>query len=163
MYLKIYRHNSKYRAPPLMFIISGEYVHSMCSGQFLSFRTVVTCVTFSLLAVIGFLLSRKMPKADLITGETIIVVKSDNLLFRLHIQCYHVGIVQQSIIQSINISTYALYKTFIVSANVLRFLFMFVTRLIFSKFACVILVHWCVISIAYKMTHELYLRVTHKN
>ena len=40
---------------------------------------------------------------------------------------------------------------------------MFVIRLAFSKFACVILVRWCVTSIACKMTHELYLRVTHKN
>ena len=32
---------------------------------------------------------------------------------------------------------------------------MFVTRVTFTKFAHVILIHWCVISIVCKMTHEL--------
>ena len=42
-----------------------------------------------------------------------------------------------------------------VLSNVLRLLFMFVMRLTFTKFACIILMHWHVISIVSKMASKL--------
>ena len=48
------------------------------------FRTVVTHVTYGLLAVVAFLESSKMPTADWRRGETAIIVKGDDTLSRFH-------------------------------------------------------------------------------
>ena len=47
------------------------------------------------------------------------------------------------------------YTVRFVLSNILRLLFTFVTRLTFTKFDCVILMHWHVILIECKMTHVL--------
>ena len=65
-----------------MLIINGEYVHSMCSGSFYHFRTVITSATFGLLPFAAFLVSSDI--ADWVRGETVVAVTGDNLLSRLH-------------------------------------------------------------------------------
>ena len=54
-------------------------------NSFYHFRTIVTRATFNLLPAAAFLVSSDMPTDDWIRGETVLAVKSDNLLFRLHI------------------------------------------------------------------------------
>ena len=48
------------------------------------FKMGVTHATFSLLKAVVFLKSSNMPTANKIRGETVIVVKGDDLLSRLH-------------------------------------------------------------------------------
>ena len=87
----------------------------MCArsqNSFHYFRTVEICATFGLLAVAAFLDSLNMPIADRIRGESLIVVKDDDLLSRLHALGSHVGNIHQIITKSINRTVYTLYKTF---------------------------------------------------
>ena len=93
--------------------------------------------------------------AHWIRDETVIAVKGDDLLSRLHTLHYLVAIVHQSIIKNPLTEADTNYTIRFVLHNVFRLLFMFVTRVTFTKFAHVILIHWCVISIVCKMTHEL--------
>ena len=51
---------------------------------FYHFRMVVTCASFSLLAFAVFLESSNMPTAVLIRGETVIVVKGNDPVSKLH-------------------------------------------------------------------------------
>ena len=72
---------------------------------------VVTSVTFGLLAVAALLYSSNIPTSVWIRGEGVIIVKSGDSLYRIHMWLCHVGIVHQSINKIINRSTYTLYKT----------------------------------------------------
>ena len=84
-------------------------VYVACAqNSFYHFWTVVTCATFDLLAVAALLASSNMTTVDKIRDETVIAVQGDDSLSRLHILHCHDGIVHQSIIKSINGSTYAL-------------------------------------------------------
>ena len=69
----------------------------------------------------------------------------------------NITMLELSIELSILRSTYALYKPFskvCVEQCLEALVYMFVTRLTFIKFACIILVHWSVILIICKMTLE---------
>ena len=89
----------------LILVVSMYVAHFQ--NSFLHFKTVMTYVTFHLLAVVAFLLSSNMPIADL----TVIVVSGDDLLSRFHTLHFHAENFHQIIIEYINISAYALYKT----------------------------------------------------
>ena len=59
-------------------------MHAHAQNSFYHFRMVIKCVTFGLLAVAAILESSNIPTADRIRGETVIVVKDDDPLSRLH-------------------------------------------------------------------------------
>ena len=77
-------------------------------NSFYRFRTVVILATFGLLTVSGFMVSINMPTAEWIRDQTVIIVKRDDLLSKLHTSHRYVGIVHKSITEPINGSAYAL-------------------------------------------------------
>ena len=80
-----YGHSSKYRVPVVVLIISGECAHSTYSEWFLFFGWYSNmCNIWFASRLAAFLESSKMPVADCIRGETVIVVRGDDLLSRLH-------------------------------------------------------------------------------
>ena len=64
------------------------------------------------------------------------------------------SIVMLELSNELSLSPLIVARVHLSKVYVLRLLFMFVTRLTFTKFVCVILVHWCVILIMCKMTCE---------
>ena len=66
-----------------LLLVVSTYV-ACTQSSFYHFRMVVTHTTFGLLAVATFLELSNMPTADWIRGETVNVVKVDDLLSRLH-------------------------------------------------------------------------------
>ena len=80
----------------LLLLVSVYLTHAQ--NSFYHLRTVVTHASFGLLADGAFLVLSNMPTTDLIR----IVDKCDDPLSRLHTWHHHVGILYQSIIESIN-------------------------------------------------------------
>ena len=66
----------------MLVLIISSIAHAQ--NIFYHIRTVVTCASFGLLAVTVFLESSNMSTADLIRGETVIVMKGDDLVSRFH-------------------------------------------------------------------------------
>ena len=129
-------------------------------NSFYHFRIVVTFATFGLLTVTGFMVSSNIPTTDWIRDQTVIVVKYDNTLSRLHTFYRYVGIVCQSITESITRSAYMLYSR-LCQATFWGFC-LCLWWLTLTKLANVIFAHWHVILIVCKMTHELLARNTQK-
>ena len=66
----------------LLLMVNVQIAHAQ--NNFNHFRMVVTCAKVGLLVIATFLESSNMPTADSIRGETVIVMKGDDLLSRFH-------------------------------------------------------------------------------